>query len=134
MPAKGVDFSAPAAPYKAIESANSDRAWLSDKTGNTISFASDCSGADPSLQQMENESLAALDNLEIKSSEALMFNGREARRSVSTGTVDGVPVQLLLVVFKKNNCNYVLSYGGVAVQFNTETSYFADFISTFKAP
>lgn len=134
VPAKGVEFSAPGAPYRAIKSVNSDKAWLSERTGNTISFASDCGGADPSLQQMETESLLALSNLEITSSETLMFNGREARKSVSAGTVDGVPVKLSLLVFKKNNCNYVLSYGGVAAQFDAETSYFENFIARFKAP
>lgn len=133
VPAKGVEFSSPASPFKSIDAANSDKAWLSSSTGNTISFVSDCGGADPSLQQMETESLAALSNLDVKS-DTLMFNGREARQSVATGTVDGIAVQLALLVFKKNNCNYTLSYGGVQKQFAAEQKHFEDFKAQFKAP
>ncbi|BEV69742.1 hypothetical protein AB1A81_15635 [Bdellovibrio bacteriovorus] len=133
VPAKGVEFSSPGSPFKSIDAGNSDKAWLSSSTGNTISFVSDCGGADPSLQQMETESLAALSNLDVKS-DTLMFNGREARQSVATGTVDGIPVQLSLLVFKKNNCNYTLSYGGVQKQFAAELKHFEDFKAQFKAP
>ncbi|UXR64252.1 hypothetical protein EZJ49_14385 [Bdellovibrio bacteriovorus] len=134
VPAKGVEFSAPSSPFKAIDSASSDKAWLSGATGNTISFVSDCGGADPSLQQMETESLAALSNLDVKTSDSVMFNGREARQTVATGTVDGIAVQLALVVFKKNNCNYTLSYGGVQKQFAAEQNHFEQFKAQFKAP
>lgn len=133
VPATGVEYSAPGAPFKSIDAAGSDKAWLSSDTGNTISFISDCGGSDPSLQQMETESLAALSNLDVKS-DTLMFNGREARSSVAQGTVDGIAVRLALLVFKKNNCNYTLSYGGVEKNFAPEQKHFEEFKAQFKAP
>ncbi|MNT62031.1 hypothetical protein D3C72_1997190 [compost metagenome] len=68
------------------------------------------------------------------SSEVTQFNGREAQRTIATGDIDGVPVKLSLMIFKKNNCNYTLSYGGVAKEFVREDRYFDEFLKSFKAP
>ncbi|WP_413582664.1 hypothetical protein [Bdellovibrio sp. HCB288] len=134
-PAKDVEFSEPGSPFKTFKTKNVDRAWQSAKTGNTISYLSECgSNADPSLQTLETESLSAINKLEILKQETTTYNGREARQSVSAGTVDGVPVALALVVFKKNGCNYTLSYGGVEKQFNSEFPVFEKFKAEFKAP
>lgn len=134
-PAKDVTFSEPSSPFSSIKSKSADHAWQSSKTGNTISFLSECGGtADPSLQSLETESLSALNKLEILKTETKTFNGREARQTISAGTIDGVPVALALVVFKKNGCNYTLSYGGVEKQFNSELSVFEKFKDGFKAP
>lgn len=133
--AKDVEFKAPAAPFKEITTSKADKTWLSSQTGNTISFFSECgSSNDPSLSQIENESLSALSNLEIVKSEELTYNSRAAHQTIARGKVDGIPVQISLLVFKKNGCNYTLSYGGVQVQFSSEEPAFEDFKRYFKAP
>lgn len=134
-PAKDVNYKKPEAPYEIIKVTSADHAWLSSKTGNTISFISDCHGtADPTLQQLEGEPLAVLDKLKIITTKNINYNGRDALRTVAQGEVDGVPVQTELVVFKKNNCNYTLSYGGLTKHFDEETKYFEKFLESFKAP
>lgn len=134
-PAKDVEYKAPAAPYKEITTSKADKTWLSSKTGNTISYLSECgNGSDPSLSQIENESLSALSNLEVVKSEALTYNSRAAHQTVAHGEVDGIPVQISLLVFKKNGCNYTLSYGGVKEQFASEQLSFEEFKRNFKAP
>lgn len=133
--AKDVQFREPASPFREIKAPNSDRAWLSERTGNTISFASECGNAvDPSLSEIESESLSVLSNLKVTKAEEGQFNGRGAQMSSAIGEVDGVPVQISLLVFKKNGCNYVLSYSGVQKQFSLEEKYFQDFVNSFKAP
>lgn len=133
--AKDVQWSAPGGQFKEIKATNADKTWLSSRTGNTISFLSECgNAADPSLQTLESESLSALGKINTISSKIYDFNGRAARNSVSTGEVDGVPVQLELLVFKKNGCNYTLSYGGVMKQYDAEHKNFEDFKQNFKAP
>ncbi|MGZ3774889.1 MAG: hypothetical protein ACXVCN_14280 [Bdellovibrio sp.] len=133
--AKDVELKAPGLPFKEIAIPNSDKAWLSEKTGNTISYQSECGGnGELSLQQLETDSLSALTNLEIKKEEELLFNGRAARQSLSEGLVDGVPVQLALLVFKKNGCNFTLSYGGTKKNFDNEKHFFENFKNDFKAP
>lgn len=133
-PAKDVKYSDPAAPFKEIKITSGDKAWLSNKTGNTISFISDCNGsADPSLQQIEGESLVVLDKLKILTTQNFDFNGRDALRTLAQGEVDGVSVKTELIVFKKNGCNFTLSYGGVAKTFESEKTFFDKFVESFKA-
>lgn len=133
-PAEDVEYAAPAAPYKLISTNSADRAWLSASTGNTISFLSECGANDPSLQQMETETLSALNSLKIIETKDLSFNGRAARQTVAQGKVDGVPVQILVIIFKKNGCNYTLSYGGIEKNFQVEAAAFESFKQSFKAP
>ncbi|WP_413292576.1 hypothetical protein ACLSU7_14320 [Bdellovibrio sp. HCB185ZH] len=133
--AKDVEFSEPGGDYSKIKSKGTDRAWQSSKTGNTISYVSECgSNTDVSLQTLETESLSALNKLEVLKTEEKPFNGRASRQTTSVGSIDGVPVALSLVVFKKNGCNYTLSYGGVEKQFNSELPVFENFKANFKAP
>jgi len=134
-PAKDVQFADPAEPFKDIKVKTADKAWLSARTGNTISFLSDCNAAvDPTLRQLENESLTVIDKLVIQTSKQVEFNGREALSTIAHGEVDGVAVKTQLLVFKKNNCNYTLSYGGLSKNFETENKYFQQFTESFKAP
>ena len=134
-PAQNVAYNPPHAPFRDLKGGGFDKAWLSEKTGNTIAYISDCgNGNDPSLQQIEAESLSSLNNLQTLSSEEVSFNGRAALSSTSAGTLDGVPVRLSLLVFKKNGCNFTLSYGGTEKQFSSEVSQFEDFKRNFKAP
>lgn len=133
--AEKVIFTAPKAPYQVISSGNADVAWLSGKTGNTISFLSECeSPADASMKQIQNESLSVLSNLKVESDEEVAYNGRQALVTVASGKVDGVPVKMKLVIFKKNNCNYTLSYAGVEKNFAPELPEFSRFMQNFKAP
>lgn len=134
-PAKDVEFQPPTAPFKEIKTANSDKTWLSGKTGNTISFLSECGGnSDPSLEQIESDSLSAMSHTQNLKTEELSYNGRAARQTVSKGTLDGVSVQMRLLVFKKNGCNYTLSFGGLENRFSSEEKYFETFLKGFKAP
>lgn len=134
-PAKDIKFDKPASPYEEIKVISGDRAWLSSKTGNTISFLSDCNGSsDPTLQQLESEPLGVLDKLKIIETKTITYNGREALNTEAQGEVDGVAVKTTLLVFKKNNCNYTLSYGGLLKNFENEKKHFQTFAENFKAP
>lgn len=133
--AKDVSFEAPPSPFKEIKMANVDKAWLSDKTANTISYFSECgNSADPSLESLESDALSAMNDVNVLQSETREFNGRESRHTVITGKLDGVPVKMSLVLLKKNGCNYTLSYGGTAAQFPQEESAFENFKKNFRAP
>ena len=130
-----VDFQVPAKPFIPIDNKNADKAWISEKNGNTISYISECgSPLDPPLQQIESETFNFLENLKILSTDSKNFNGRECLETLAQGTVDGVTVQMRVVTFKKNNCSYSLVYGGVKEKFSTELNYFDQFLRGFKAP
>lgn len=128
-------YTEPGKPFAEIKGGSADSAWQSEVTGNTISFISECGGAnDPGLKQLEGESLSALGKLKIEDSLSATFSGRESLMTVATGEVDGVPVKTKLVIFKKNGCNYTLSYGGVEKKFAAELGYFDKFVQSFNVP
>lgn len=133
-PAKDLKYNAPDSPFQEIKVNSGDKAWLSGATGNTISYLSDCNGnADPTLEQLQTDSLGVLDKLKISQSKTFDYNGREALRTLAEGEVDGVPVKTDLVVFKKNGCNFTITYGGVAKTFDSEKRTFEKFLESFKA-
>ena len=130
-----IELKAPAKPFIPIDNKGADKAWISQKNGNTISYLSDCgSPLDPPLQQIESDTLNFLENLKILSSETKTFNGRESLETTAQGNVDGVAVKMRVLTFKKNNCSYSLVYGGVKDKFSIELGDFDHFLQGFKAP
>lgn len=133
--ADNVNFQEPAHPFQSLTVRGTDKAWVSKETGNTISYTSDCNNpSDPNLEQLQMDSLNAMSDLKIVSTTELDFNNRSARLATADGTLDGVPVKMTLLVFKKNNCNFTLSYGGVTKNFSAEHNHFEDFKRGFQAP
>jgi hypothetical protein len=133
--AEDVEFKTPTNPFKEMKSPNTDRAWISDLTGNTISYLSDCKNpADPSIEQIQNDTLSVLNDLEILFTQKKTFNSREAVETMAQGFIDGVAVKMKLLTFKKNSCSYSLVYGGVKEKFEPEIKHFNLFVSGFKAP
>ncbi len=133
--ASAVEIQAPVKPFIPMDNKSADKAWISQKTGNTISYLSDCgSPLDPPLQQIESDTLSFLENLKILSSQTKSFSGRESLETTAQGNVDGVAVKMRVLTFKKNNCSYSLVYGGVKDKFSTEITDFDRFLQGFKVP
>ncbi|GIL17623.1 MAG: hypothetical protein BroJett040_13740 [Oligoflexia bacterium] len=132
--AKDVEFIAPSSPFHSIQNNSVDQAWQSKNTGNTIAYLSECGGSDISLKQMETESLSAISQPNILESKTGTYNDRESLESLAAGKVDGIEIKMKLILFKKNNCNYTISYIGRKDPFSAEENYFQKFISGFKAP
>lgn len=135
QPAKNLEFNAPKSPFTDLKSKTGDRTWVSSKTKNIISYLSDCSPTqDPTLDQLEQEALSGLEKLDIKHLEEINYNQRTARDTVAQGFVDGVKIQIRVLSFKKNGCNYNLIYGGQADRFDSEAPQFNAFKESFRAP
>lgn len=133
--AKNVRFRAPEPPFEEIKIPNSDKTWISAVSGNTISFLSDCQkNSDPTLEQMQGDSFSVLEGLHNSESETLTFNSRQALLMTSEGLVDGVPIKMKALVFKRNACNYTLTYAGVSKKFPRELDQFKSFLQSFSAP
>lgn len=132
--ASGVTFEAPPSPFKKAKN-GTDASWLSERTGNSIAYVSACDAkAEVPLTQLESSALASLDKAEVVSATEALFQGRAARMTMASGILDGIPMRISLLVFKKNNCDYTLIYGGVAKQFDSELQYFENFKRNFKVP
>ena len=133
--ASGVTFIAPPAPFEKDGRDDVDAAWKNGRNGNVISYLSDCKDpSDPTLDTIISGVLSGLNDLHFESQRDLTFGGRGARRSLATGKVDGVPTKIDLLVFKRNQCIYVLNYIGVLPAFGENTREFERFLAEFRAP
>lgn len=130
-----VRFNPPPAPFRALLAPSADQAWVSENTGNTISFLSDCEAkVDPPLAQLQAEALDVLDDRTTVEEKTVPFNGREALITTVVGDLDGVKVMMTVLTSKKNACNYTLMYTGVDTKFKAEKQTFMNFLDGFKAP
>ncbi len=69
-----------------------------------------------------------------QSQKDLVFQGRAARRVQVKGVVDGVPSIVDLLIFKRNNCIYILNYVGLEQYHGADEKQFEGFLERFQAP
>lgn len=133
--AASVKFSEPPPPFKEMKTDDADKAWQRADNGNTISFTSVCDEpSDPTLETMQASTVSSLQNSKIQKETRGKFNDRESLETLSTGSVDGVSITLRFVVFKRNNCNYTISFVALSKFFETDLPYFDQFLKGFHAP
>lgn len=133
--ADGVKVSEPSSPFVSDDRNEVDAAWKNVKTGNVISYISDCQDpTDPPLDQITNGVIGALSDLKVLEEQTTTVQEREGRRVHASGKVDGVPTEIDILAFKRNHCIYILSYVGVKKAFPEDRPAFAKFIDGFKAP
>jgi hypothetical protein len=89
---------------------------------------------DPSLDHIVGGLLGGLASVKRESDETVTVQGREGKRVLAAGKVDGVPTHIDLLVFKRNQCIYILSYVGVSKAFPADRAAFNKFIEGFRAP
>lgn len=133
-PAKGIVYKEPGHGFDPITEKYGDKTWKNRKTNNLISVLSECGGNDPSLESLQSELESAMQETDNQESKKLMFNDREALWSEVTGKIDGIPVKLASMIFKKNACNYVITLSGQSKNFEADKNTFQDFLKEFKAP
>ena len=132
---KDILFVPPGEPFKSIKNETVDSAWQSTKNGNTLAFLSECSEKhDPALKTMESENLSALTNLQIISSTTAVFNDRESLETTVDGLVDGIPIRMSLLLFKKNGCSFTITYVGRQKYFDNNKNIYEVFKKEFKLP
>lgn len=128
-------YQSPKKPFEEQTGRDLDRLWRNSLNGNTISYLSDCENpTDPSLQSIFKGITSEIDNPKIIKNEDLIYNSREGLRSVVEGVVDGVKTRFELLIFKKNNCTYILTYAAVAQSFSENQKDFDRFLKDFKVP
>ena len=133
--ATNVIYMEPSGNFHRISNSTVDYAWQNSTNGNTLAFLSECNPkSDIPLKTLEDEYLGALDNAQVRSTKELDYNDRDAIQTVATGHVDGVAVSMEVVIFKKNDCNYTLSFVGREKYFSADEQIFQNFMQGFKAP
>lgn len=130
--AKNVNAKAPAAPFKSSSSANSDAMWVSGKTASTITYFTSCSPSEPALKSIRATAFSSLEDSDVTKEENIQINERTGLKSNIEGSLEGVPVKVQFVVFKKNSCSYHLSYVALKENFEKELNVFTNFVRNFK--
>jgi hypothetical protein len=129
-----VKFAEPGAGFKRTTVETADAAWIDSKRGTTISFQSSCDEpAESSLDSIIMSSTEEILEKEFLSKTNLIYNERMAIRANIAGHVDGVPILVDVVVFKKNACNYFISYVALKEHHKKDLNTFEYFIRSFKA-
>lgn len=132
--AKGVVVPAPGGAFEDVRLLPADRAWKSARTGNTISYFTECSSTLVPLERMRDDYLSNLPESKLVRSENLRHDGREALSSVLEGVVEGIPVKVSLFLYQKSGCRYSLVYTARSSLFDQETAEFSRFREGFSAP
>jgi hypothetical protein len=130
-----IKLEVPPTPWREVHISSADRVWQSTETGNTIAINSMCQRySDLSLKKLQENILAGVENLKIRTEAKTMFKGREAERVVVDGTTDGIPIVVDLLILKKNGCTYDLAYIARDKTFDQERKIFEKFLTGFNAP
>ena len=86
------------------------------------------------LEALETDTINAMTDPKIVSTSHLTYNDREAIQTKAMGFMDGIAIQMSVVTFKKNACNFIITYVGRANMVVREESSFENFLKGFKAP
>ena len=133
--ADDVEFKEPPEPFDDEDAGGVDEGWKNPKNGNSISYISECgTKQDPTLETLRSGVLSTLTEIEVISEDKRSFNGREALRSEARGKVDGVETRLDLMIFKKNNCIYIITYVALPDSYDSDRKHFENFLDGFQAP
>jgi hypothetical protein len=133
--ATGVKYDSPASPFQSESRHDVDGAWKNPKTGNLISYLTDCQDEnDPSLDSVLQTALGGLTDMKTEKKESPTIEGREGRRTVVSGKVDGIASKIDMLAFKRDECIFILSYVGVEKPFEKDHAAFDKFIEGFHAP
>jgi hypothetical protein len=130
-----VIFSSPDKNYDEVKSQYLDKSWRDRKTGATISYLSDCNNpTDPSLESIFKGITSEIDEVNVIESNHVDFNSRDALHSQVEGNVDGIATRFELMIFKKNNCTYILTYAAEANAYAIGQRDFSKFVKGFVVP
>ncbi|MCC6276723.1 MAG: hypothetical protein IT289_02265 [Oligoflexia bacterium] len=133
--ASNIKFNPPSSPFKKVSVSSADHVFQSEKTGSTIAVNSLCQKyVDVKLTHLRDNILAGVEQLKTESETDITYNDREGKRVVALGTMDVIKVKVDLLIFKKNNCTFDLTYISRPEFYATEKRHFDDFLARFKVP
>ncbi len=111
-----------------------DLAFSEADTGRALSINAMCEGHDdPPLPVLTRHLLMGFTEREEHAQRLIRMDGREALRSRYTAKLDGVPVELELVVLKKDGCVFDFTYVAPPGQAEARMADFEGLLAGFHA-
>jgi hypothetical protein len=121
----------PPAPWRRMAFADNDLAWGAPE-GHVLALNATCTGhEDPPLDVLTRHLLMGFDARQPLGAQTLSLDGRAALRSRYEASLDGVPVELQVVVLKKNGCVHDLTYVAPAGQAGVHQAQFEALVTGF---
>ena len=97
--------------WRRIQLSENDLAWVARDSGDILAVNATCKEhGDPSLEVLTTHLLFGFRDHELLDRRTEPLDGREALRSKYHAKLDGVPIELELVVLKKNGCVHDFSF------------------------
>lgn len=120
--------------WKRIGIKGGDLAFSNAVKDATITVNSTC---DPkkknySLKALSESLIIGIKDKEAQKREETTVDGQKALQSLYTGTLNGVPVNIETVVFRKGDCIYDFTYASPQDSFESDIAVFDEFISEFR--
>ena len=121
-------------PWLGVSLRDNDLAWNHKRDGHTIAVNSTCQGyEDVPLPILTRHLLVGFTNRELLGEQLTTLDGREALRSHYAAELDGVPIELLVVVMKKNGCIYDFTYVSPRHRFEEHLADFERLVEQFRS-
>lgn len=97
--------------WQQLKLADNDLAFVANDSPHALAVNATCEGyEDASLKVLTRHLLMGFTQPQTVSQDSTPLDGREALRTHLTALMDGVPVELVLVVLKKDHCVYDFTY------------------------
>lgn len=120
--------------WERVKVSSNDLAWFVEGTGHALQVNSSCKGQqDAPLDVLTRHLLMGFTDRHEVEQQKVVVDEREALRSRFVARMDGVPVDLLFVVLKKDDCVYDFSYVSPLGRFEERLMDFESLVHGFRA-
>ena len=118
--------------WRQVGFADNDLAWTARRTAHILAVNATCGDhGDPSLEVLTNHLVFGFTDRALKERQQRTVDGRDALESHYAAKLDGVPVELGLLVVKKNGCVHDLTYVAPVGSFDAKKGDFERLIAGF---
>lgn len=120
--------------WKRLKIKGGDLAFRNTAGDSTITVNSTC---DPkkknySLKALSESLIIGIRDKKAQRREETLVDGQQALRTLYTGVLNDVPVNIETVVFRKGECIYDFTYASSPDSFERDVAVFSEFISQFR--
>lgn len=126
-----IQFKAPEAPFTKYDTSVYP-SWKNTSTGNIISIISDCRPNSPyKLTNIHQVLESSLENIKVIKEENYSFQDKPAYSRVVKAQLDGEPIEINSVAFKRKSCHYVAVLSGKQNNLSVDKAHFEKFMTGF---
>jgi hypothetical protein len=120
--------------WRPLDVESNDVAYIANDSPHSVAINATCTpDGDASLEVLTQHLLIGFTDRELVGEEAAPMDGRDSLRSHYRAKLDGVPVEMLLVVLKKDGCVYDFTYLSPPGRFDEKRKSFERVLSQFHA-